>query len=427
MTMASDPATRASRADIVERLVDAIHLPIGRWDRDARLVFCNAPYLAWSGRRGLQLLGRTLEQLYGAEAWAAARDAFAAAFTGATVSYERLLTHLDGEPRWCRVQVFPEFDGDGKVAAVYTVAFDIHDFVTAQQALEAARARLSQFAENIPYPITYVDRECRIIFANRAYVAAVGINAAQLLGRHLGEVRGEHRWRQHRPYFERALAGEPAEFTRLVQLPGQEPRWMRTSYVPDRGAEGEVLGVYTILVDVHDLKTRQQQLERSVERDPVTDVLSRRAMIDRIEAALTDRRAGPVALFFVDLDGFKTVNDMLGHRDGDLVLARVAQALSSAVRAEDSVGRFGGDEFLVLARVPDREAAMAVAQQLVGAVRASAADPPALAQVTASVGYAMAPDDADTALKLVQRADDAMYFAKRSGKNRPADCSTVPI
>jgi len=415
------------RAAVIERLVDAIHLPIGRWDREARLVFCNAPYLAWSGRSELQLLGRTLEQLYGADAWNAARDAFAAAFGGEKSSYERLLTHIDGEPRWCRVEVFPESDRGGEVGAVYTVAVDVHDFVTARKALEAARARLSEFAENIPYPITYVDREYRLMFVNRAYVEAVGMEPSQLLGRRIGEARGEDLWARHRPYYERAVAGEAADFTRLVDLPGRGARWVRTSYVPDFDADGRVVGVYSILVDVHDLKTRQQQLESSIERDPVTEVLSRRAIIERIEQALADRRAGAVALFFVDLDGFKTVNDMLGHRDGDAVLARVAQALQSAVRSEDSVGRFGGDEFLVLARVPDRAAASAVAQQLIGAIRASSAGLAALARITASIGYALAPDDADSVLKLVQRADDAMYFAKRSGKNRAAHCSAAPL
>jgi len=413
------------RAAVIERLVDAIHLPIGRWDRDARLIFCNEPYLAWAGRGELQLLGRTLEELYGPDAWAAAKGAFAAGFRGETLSYEHLLRHQPGEPRWCRVQVYPEVDRSGEVAAIYTIAFDIHDFVTTRQALESARAGLSHFAENIPYPITYVDREFRLIFVNKAYVTAVGAESTQLLGRHIGEARGHRRWQTHRPFFERALSGEATEYTRLVELPGQGARWMRTSYVPDRDAAGEVVGVYTVLVDVHDLKTRQQQLERSVERDPVTDVLSRRAIIDRLEAALADRRGGSVALFFVDLDGFKTVNDLLGHRDGDEVLARAAQALQAAVRSEDSVGRFGGDEFLVVARIPDRAAAGTIAQQLVMAIRASAALQPALAQISASVGFALAPDDADSALRLVQRADDAMYFAKRSGKNRAAHCSAM--
>ena len=105
-------------------------------------MFCNVPYLEWAGRSELQLLGRTLEQLYGADAWSAAMEAFAAAFRGEIVFYERLLTHRGDEPRWGRVQVFPEFDRNGEVAAVYTVAFDVHDFVTTRQALEAARARV---------------------------------------------------------------------------------------------------------------------------------------------------------------------------------------------------------------------------------------------------------------------------------------------
>ena len=415
------------RAAVIERLVDAIHLPIGRWDRDARLVFCNVPYLGWSGRSELQLLGRTLEQLYGADAWNAARDAFATAFGGTKSSYERLLTHGDGGPRWCRVEVFPEFDKAGDVDAVYTVAFDVHDFVTARQALEEARARLSQSAEKIPYPITYVDRDYRLMFINRAYVEAVGMEPSQLLGRQIGEARGNELWARHRPYYERAITGEAVDFTRLVDLPGRGARWMRTSYVPDFDADGRVVGVYSMLVDVHDLKTRQQQLESSIERDPVTDVLSRRAIIDRIEQALADRRAGSVALFFVDLDGFKTINDMLGHRDGDAVLARVAQALKTAVRGEDYVGRFGGDEFLVLARVPDRAAASVIAQQLISSIRDSSAGQAALARITASVGFALAPEDGDGVLKLLQRADDAMYFAKRSGKNRAAHCSAVSL
>jgi diguanylate cyclase (GGDEF)-like protein len=77
--------------------------------------------------------------------------------------------------------------------------------------------------------------------------------------------------------------------------------------------------------------------------------------------------------------------------------------------------------------VPDLAAAAAVAQQLISAIRASSAGQSALPQVTASVGYALAPEDADTVLKLVQRADDAMYFAKRSGKNRAAHCSAAPL
>ena len=407
------------RVGAIERLVEAIDLPIGRWDARHRLTFCNTPYVNWAARPREQLLGRTLEEIYGPAAWNAAREAFGKAFAGATVSYERLLTHRGGPPRWARVQVFPGMDSAGRVEAVYTIAFDIHDDVTAREALEAARRRLDRFTENIPYPLTYVDRDFRICFVNRAYMEATGMTSEQLIGRHIGEVRGARRWAEHRPYFERALAGETVHYARLTELANLGPRWVRTTYSPDFDEAGRVIGIYTSTVDVHELTLARQALERSVERDALTDVLSRRALMDRIDQAVARCATEPVALFFVDIDGFKGVNDALGHRAGDVVLAAVATALARAVRAEDMVGRFGGDEFIVLARLADRAAAAALAAHLLDAVRRA----PCGTHIGASIGYALAPADADTSFELVRQADDAMYAAKRLGGGRAMHCA----
>jgi diguanylate cyclase (GGDEF)-like protein/PAS domain S-box-containing protein len=427
MQMQTDMQTDL-RISHIERLVDCIDLPIGRWDPDKRLIFCNRPYLAWAGRSREDLIGRTLAQLYGDAAWAAARDAFTQAFCGATVSYERQITHRGAAPRWARVQVFPDIDPRGAVNAVYTIAFDIDDFIVERQALTDARRRLDRFTENIPYPLTYVDRACVVQFANRAYLAASGLTHEQIVGHHIGAVRGARRWAEHEPFFNRALQGETAQYTRLVDLPAPATaRWLRTSYVPDRGEDaGEVVGVYTVTVDVHELTMAQEKLRRSVERDPVTDVLSRRAMMDRIDAAIAPGGMTSAALFFIDMDGFKAVNDAHGHGEGDALLVRVARALQDAVRADDAVGRFGGDEFLVLAQVRDESGASALGAHLLAAVCRAAAQASALSEVTASIGYAIAPGDAPTAMKLLQRADDAMYAAKRLGKNRVVHCGEVP-
>ncbi len=403
----------------IERLVEAIDLPIGRWDAQYRLTFCNTPYVNWATRPREQLLGRTLEEIYGPAAWKAARAAFEKAFGGATVFYERLLTHRAGPPRWARVQVFPGVDGTGRVEAVYTIAFDIHDDVTAREALESARRRLDRFTENIPYPLTYVDCDFRICFVNRAYMQATGMNAEQFIGRHIGEVRGARRWEEHRPYFERARAGETVHYARLTELAHLGPRWVRTTYSPDFDDAGRVVGIYTSTIDVHELTLARQALERSLERDALTDVLSRRALMDRIDQAVARSAAEPVALFFVDLDGFKSVNDALGHRAGDVVLAAVATALARAVRGDDVVGRFGGDEFIVIARLGDRAAAAALAEHLLDAVRRA----PCATHIGASIGYALAPADAVTSFELVRQADDAMYAAKRSGGDRALHCT----
>jgi diguanylate cyclase (GGDEF)-like protein/PAS domain S-box-containing protein len=420
-----DTPPRVLSADRAERLVDAIDLPIGRWVLDglhARLRFCNAPYSRWAGRPSEQLLGHTLADLYGEEAWAAAREAFACAFAGQTVSYERRLTHHAASARWSRVQVFPDRDKSGAVEAVYTIAFDIHSDVVEREELRAARQRLDRFTEHIPYPLTYVDRGYRIRFVNRAYQHAARASAAELVGRQIGEARGAARWTEHKPYFDRALASESVQYTRLVQGLPQGARWMRTSYVPDFGDEGSVVGVYTVTIDVHDLTETQQRLARSVERDDLTDALSRRAMMERLDSAVARRTDRPVALFFIDLDGFKGLNDVAGHAAGDALLVALSRALQAAVRIEDSVGRFGGDEFLVLASVQDIAGAHKLAAHLLDAVRACAATCQSAQTVSASIGYALAPHDATQAMQLLRLADNAMYVAKRAGKSRVVHC-----
>lgn len=422
MKLDDTPAASLS-ANPAERLVDAIALPIGRWDRDGRLLFCNAPYTQWAGRTSDELVGRTLAELYGDAAWAIAGPAFDAAFGGRTVGYERRLTHQGASARWTRAMVFPDRNAEGDVEAVYTIAFDIHDDVVEREALVAARQRLDRFTEHIPYPLTYVDRDCVMRFVNRAYVDAVGMAADELVGRHIGQARGAVLWARHQPYFERALAGETAQYTRLVENLPQGARWMRTSYVPDFDDDGQVIGVYTVTIDVHDLTEAQQRLQRTVERDGLTDALTRRTMMERLDAAATACAVQPVALFFVDLDGFKALNDAQGHAAGDAMLVELAQALQLAVRAEDAVGRFGGDEFLVLAAVRDAAGAHALAGHLLRAVQDCAIRCAGAQPVSASIGYALAPNDATQPLRLLQLADHAMYAAKRAGKNRVTHCA----
>ena len=410
-------------ANPAERLVDAIALPIGRWDRGARLLFCNAPYARWAGRPSEELVGRTLSELYGPAAWAVACSAFDEAFAGHTVRYERRLTHQGASARWTRAMVFPDRNAAGEVEAVYTIAFDIHDDVVEREALVESRQRLDRFTEHIPYPLTYVDRELHLRFVNRAYTQAVGMAATELIGQHIGLVRGPARWQEHRPYFERALAGETVQYARLIENLPQGPRWMRTSYVPDLDDENGVQGVYTVTIDVHELTEAQQRLQRTAERDGLTDALARRSMMERLEAAAVACATQPVGLFFIDLDGFKALNDNRGHAAGDALLVQLAQALQQAVRAEDAVGRFGGDEFLVLAAVRDAAGAHSLAGHLLDAVRACTQAGNEAWPVSASIGYALAPLDATQPLRLLQLADHAMYAAKRAGKNRVMHCA----
>ncbi len=166
----------------------------------------------------------------------------------------------------------------------------------------------------------------------------------------------------------------------------------------------------------------QARLRAQASLDPLTGVYNRGAIDAHAESALSDARAKSeaTAIIFLDIDGFKQINDGLGHGEGDRVLQEVSARIRGAVRVEDIVGRFGGDEFLVVCRGADEEAAVGVASRIASAIR-EPLEGQALAGVTASIGIATYTPGGSADLSvdtLTRRADAAMYLSKRAGRDR---------
>jgi diguanylate cyclase (GGDEF)-like protein len=159
------------------------------------------------------------------------------------------------------------------------------------------------------------------------------------------------------------------------------------------------------------------EASRSSQVDPLTELSSRALLLDRLEQVLAGAKRHPnvFALLFVDLDGFKQVNDSLGHAAGDQVLRLAAHCFKSSVRETDTVCRYGGDEFVILLPdVSDGHEAGLIAGKLIAAL-AACREPDAARGLTASIGISVYPDDGDDAQALIDRADAAMYRAKERG------------
>lgn len=170
-----------------------------------------------------------------------------------------------------------------------------------------------------------------------------------------------------------------------------------------------------------ELRRRTEELDRISRTDHLTDLYNRRHLDDALSAALASsrRHSFPVAVLVLDVDHFKSVNDEHGHDVGDVVLQRVARALLTGVREEDLVGRWGGEEFLVLAPYTDLEGAQVLAERLRGAVAQATAG--TAVPVTVSVGGAVAVEPGLTSGALLRTADRHLYAAKDAGR----DCARV--
>ena len=166
---------------------------------------------------------------------------------------------------------------------------------------------------------------------------------------------------------------------------------------------------------------RYQRSRQEATTDGLTGLVNAREFRRRLDAAFArpDRRAVPLSLLLIDYDHFKSVNDQLGHQHGDLVLQMGARIVRATVRGQDVVARYGGDELAVIVADANGAAAQRLAYRIVDAVHAAAVSTIPSQHLTFSVGVASYPEDGFTATELVAAADQALYLAKREGKDRP--------
>jgi diguanylate cyclase (GGDEF)-like protein/PAS domain S-box-containing protein len=207
---------------------------------------------------------------------------------------------------------------------------------------------------------------------------------------------------------------------RVVRPDGSE-RCLEDRLRVIRGPQGAGLRIDGIATDITERKSHAERIVYQANHDALTGLPNRNLLNDRIEQALAlARRSGQhVAVLFMDLDGFKFINDSYGHPFGDALLCTVAARLQVVVRESDTVARLGGDEFLILLPSLDRaEDARQVASKVLDAFKVQISQGGRDLHLSASIGISVFPDDGDDGALLLQHADVAMYQAKAKGRNR---------
>ena len=321
----------------------------------------------------------------------------------------------DGLPFWTLLTIRESIYAGEPVNLAWV--YDITERKTAEERLQLAAKVVETANEGIM--ITAAD--CTIEAVNTAFTRITGYGPDEAVGRKPSFLKsGRHDAEFYREMW-RSLQesgqwqGEVWNRRKTGEL---YVEWLSIASVRDaQGAVSHYLGVFT---DITARKEDEEQVWRQANFDALTGLPNRSLFLDRLSQAVkaSRRDRSRFALLFIDLDGFKAVNDTYGHATGDLLLQEAAARLLLAVRSSDTVARLSGDEFTVILHdVANREEIAVVAAKMVVRLAESFELDGNVANVQASIGIAVFPDDADDAAVLIRLADRAMYTVKGAGKN----------
>ncbi len=296
---------------------------------------------------------------------------------------------------------------------------DVTSRFAAEAALRDSELRYRLLFEQNAAGVCVSEVPGRILDCNVTFASMLGYARSELIGRDAGQ-----------------LYARPSQRMDLLSVLG-DSLTLNSVELELRKKDGQAIWglinvtmagerIHTTVVDISDRKRAEEQIEFHAYHDVLTHLPNRKLFADRLTQSISRaRRAGkPLAVMFVDLDHFKSINDTLGHEAGDELLLEMAIRLRANVRDDDTVARLGGDEFtIILAELRQPEDAVNVAEKIIKAVEQPLTIAGTSIEVSASIGISLFPDDGSDAESLLRNADSAMYRAKEAGRNTYQLCT----
>lgn len=410
----------AQERQFLKSLLNTIPDLIWLKDPEGRYLACNPRFASLYGHPEQDIIGRTDLDFVDAELAGFFRSKDLAAIeAGQPTTNEEWLTFADGHRELCETTKTPMFDSDGALIGVLGIAHDITERKAAEEKLGLAASVFTHARE----AIVITDPDGNITSVNQAFSAITGYSPEEVIGKNPRLLSSGQQsssfyasmWREltEQGHWHGELWNRRKDGNLYAEL-------LTISAVRDTG--GDVQRYVALFTDISELKRHQRQLEHVAHFDGLTGLPNRVLFSDRLRQAMhwAQRNKTTLALAYIDLDGFKAINDRLGHDVGDKLLSQLANRLQRSIREQDTLARLGGDEFVIL--MPDTgplRSLMPVLQHLLEQISDEFDLEGERLAVSGSLGVTLYPQPEDVdADQLLRQADQAMYQAKLAGKNR---------
>jgi diguanylate cyclase (GGDEF)-like protein/PAS domain S-box-containing protein len=399
----------------IRLLADNVPVLIAHFDaKSLECLFANKNYAQMWGWNEESILGLSVRDVIGDEGYKAVGPYIERVMKGEAVTYERAILAADGAERVLEVHLLPQKNEAGETIAAFVLITDITRHREAERVVRESEERLRKFADATNEGILFHENGI-LTDCNDAVARLTGYSHGELVGTPIVDYLALDfrdsainalRTGYERPYESEIVTKDgvriPVEFEARVMTIGGKTYRM------------------SVMRDIRRRKASQARIHYLAHHDMLTGLPNRALLLDRLEFILASsrRREAQVAVLFIDLDNFKTVNDSLGHVAGDALLKVVANRIEKTLRTMDVVSRHGGDEFLVV--LPDLDgdqAPIPVAEKLLMSISEPVELEGQSLSVSPSIGISVFPRDGLTPDTLIKNADAAMYLAKERGRS----------
>ncbi|WP_157819223.1 diguanylate cyclase domain-containing protein [Mariprofundus aestuarium] len=387
-------------------------------DTEYKIEFANPAALTTLGHELEELTGTPLESLISGDIELTPEEEKQLAKNGEIKSIEREFLHKSGHKIPVLITVTIMQQGENAACQIVHAGRDI----TRQKRTERDLRLAAKVMESDSNAILVCDDKANIVLVNPAFCDITGYSREEVIG---NNPRILSSGRQTVDFYRKMWSTLHSEGMWAGEIWNKRkngevyPEWLSITAV--RNDAGEISNFVSIFYDISEQKNIEQRLSHMAHHDQLTGLPNRTLFTDRLEHALAHaiRDKYKVGLMFIDIDGFKAINDNFGHDVGDALLIEIANRLGELVRSADTVARVGGDEFIIiLENLIDLEDMVQVADKILKCFSTPTMAAEIACDIGCSIGIAIGPDDSQNADELVKKADTAMYLAKTSGKQQ---------